>query len=253
MQTIIITLNNGKKEEYVKGIKVKEILNKMSKEEREDAILIKYNNKKVNLETELKKNGTLQIYDINTLEGNRIYERGLLYLFVYVTNNILEKDTKVIVKHSIDKGIFCKIDKKVEDKDVLEIKKQMKEIVSKNIPFTKMDTTKYEAIEYIKSIKREDKAKTLFYDRDDHGNPPDMSTVKAEISPSTIVTRLIFNQNELLPLYVNDLVDIWYKGKLYSGYIADRVKTEFNDRLIFVESWGKPNVIWVCSYLWRQV
>ena len=164
MQTIIITLNNGKKEEYVKGIKVKEILNKMSKEEREDAILIKYNNKKVDLETELKKNGTLQIYDINTLEGNRIYERGLLYLFIYTTNNVLGKDIKVIVKHSIDKGIFCKIDKKVEDKDVLEIKKQMKEIVSKNIPFTKMDTTKYEAIEYFKSIKREDKAKTLFYD-----------------------------------------------------------------------------------------
>lgn len=164
MQTIIITLNNGKKEEYVKGIKVKEILDKMSKEEREDAILIKYNNKKVDLETELKKNGTLQIYDINTLEGNRIYERGLLYLFIYATNTVLGKDTKVIVKHSIDKGIFCKIDKELEDKDVSEIKKQMKELATKNIPFTKMDTTKYEAIEYFKSIKREDKAKTLFYD-----------------------------------------------------------------------------------------
>lgn len=86
-------------------------------------------------------------------------------------------------------------------------------------------------------------AKTLFYDRDEHGNPPDISTIKAEVSPSTIVTRLIFNQNEFLPLYVNDLVDIWYDGKLYSGYIADRVKTEFNDRLIFVESGDKPNVI----------
>lgn len=85
--------------------------------------------------------------------------------------------------------------------------------------------------------------KTLFYDRDEHGNPPDISTIKAEVSPSTIVTRLIFNQNELLPLYVNDLVDIWYDGKLYSGYIADRVKTEFNDRLIFVETGDKPNVI----------
>ena len=85
--------------------------------------------------------------------------------------------------------------------------------------------------------------KTLFYDRDEHGNPPDISIIKAEISPSTIVTRLIFNQNELLPLYINDLVDIWYEGKLYSGYIADRVKTEFNDRLIFVESGDKPNVI----------
>ena len=86
-------------------------------------------------------------------------------------------------------------------------------------------------------------AKTLFYDRDDHGNTPDISTIKAEISPSTIVTRLIFNQNELLPLYVNDLVDVWYEGKLYSGYIADRVKTEFKDRLIFVESGNKRNVI----------
>ena len=86
-------------------------------------------------------------------------------------------------------------------------------------------------------------AKTLFYDRDEHGNPPGISTIKAEVSPSTIVTRLFFNQNELLPLYVNDLVDIWYDGKLYSGYIADRVKTEFNDRLIFVESGDKPNVI----------
>lgn len=85
--------------------------------------------------------------------------------------------------------------------------------------------------------------KTLFYDRDDHGNPPDISTIKAEISPSTIVTRLFFNQNELLTLYVNDLVDVWYEGKLYSGYIADRVKTEFNDRLIFVESGNKRNVI----------
>lgn len=86
-------------------------------------------------------------------------------------------------------------------------------------------------------------SKTLFYDRDDSGNPPDISTIKAEISPSTIVTRLFFDQNELLPLYVNDLVDIWYEGKLYSGYIADRVKTDFNDRLIFVESGDKPNVI----------
>ena len=85
--------------------------------------------------------------------------------------------------------------------------------------------------------------KTLFYDRDDSGIAPDISTIKAEISPSTIVTRLIFNQNELLPLYVNDLVDVWYEGKLYSGYIADRVKTEFSDRLIFVESGNKPNVI----------
>ena len=164
MQTIIVTLNNGKKGEYVKGIKIKEVLNNLQPEEREDIIFMKYNNKKVDLETELKKSGTLSIYDINTPEGNKIYERGLLYLFEYAVNIVLGRETKVIIKHSIDKGIFCKIDKQLEDKEVLEIKKKMKELVSKNIPFIKIDTTKYDAIEYFKSIKRTDKVKTLFYD-----------------------------------------------------------------------------------------
>ena len=164
MQTIIVTLNNGKKGEYVKGIKIKEVLNNLQPEEREDIIFMKYNNKKVDLETELKKSGTLSIYDINTPEGNKIYERGLLYLFEYAVNIVLGRETKVIIKHSIDKGIFCKIDKPLEDKEVLEIKKKMKELVSKNIPFIKIDTTKYDAIEYFKSIKRTDKVKTLFYD-----------------------------------------------------------------------------------------
>lgn len=162
MQTIIVTLNN-KKEEYVKGIKVKEVLQTLSKEEQDDIILLKYNSKKVDLDTELKKSGTLQTYDINTPEGNRIYERGLLYLFEYSALNILPKDTKIIIKHSIDKGVFCKIEPAPSDTQVLEIKKYMKELIVKNLEFTKVDTTKTEALEYFKNIKREDKAKTLFY------------------------------------------------------------------------------------------
>lgn len=162
MQTIIVTLNN-KKEEYVKGIKVKEVLQTLPKEEQDDIILLKYNSRKVDLDTELKKSGTLQTYDINTPEGNRIYERGLLYLFEYSALNILPKDTKIVIKHSIDKGVFCKIEPAPSDTQVLEIKKYMKELVTKNLEFTKVDTTKTEALEYFKNIKREDKAKTLFY------------------------------------------------------------------------------------------
>lgn len=74
------------------------------------------------------------------------------------------------------------------------------------------------------------KTKTLFYDEQ-----PAISTIKAEIVPSTIVTRLTFDQNPLQPLYLNDLVNIWHDGKLYSGYIADTVKTETAERVVFVE------------------
>lgn len=72
--------------------------------------------------------------------------------------------------------------------------------------------------------------KTLFYDE-----APSIATIKAEITPSTIVTRLIFDADPLLPLYTNDLVDLWYNNTLYSGYIADRMKTDTQDRIVFVE------------------
>ena len=74
------------------------------------------------------------------------------------------------------------------------------------------------------------KTKTLFYDE-----APSISTIRAEISPSTIVTRFTFDQNPLQPLYLNDLVTIWKDGVKYQGYIADTVKTEIAERVVFVE------------------
>ena len=50
------------------------------------------------------------------------------------------------------------------EEDVDKIKKLMKEKVSKSIPFVKIETSRTEAIEYFKSLKRYDKVKSLFYD-----------------------------------------------------------------------------------------
>ncbi len=72
--------------------------------------------------------------------------------------------------------------------------------------------------------------KTLFYDE-----APTTAQIKAEITGSTIINLLYFNVNELLELYVNDIVKIWYQGVSYRGHIADRVITPANDRLLFVE------------------
>lgn len=163
MQTIILTLNNGDKKEFVKGIKLKEVLTSLNKEYPNDILLAKFKNEKIPSDYEFTKSGNLDLYDINTKQGNRIYERGLLYLFEVSALEVFGGDTKIIVKHSIDKGIFCKIDKKITPDDLTKIKKVMKEKVSAAIPFKKMETTKNDAINYFKSIKREDKVRTLFY------------------------------------------------------------------------------------------
>ena len=163
MQTIILTLNNGDKKEFVKGIKLKEVLSSLKKEYPNDILLAKFKNEKITSEYEFSKNGNLDLYDINTKQGNRIYERALLYLFEVSALETFGDNTQIIVKHSIDKGIFCKIDKNITTEDLNKIKKVMKDKVSAAIPFKKIETTKNEAINYFKSIKRYDKVKSLFY------------------------------------------------------------------------------------------
>lgn len=163
METIVLTLNNGNKKEYVKGIKFKEVLESLKNDYQSGIVSARYNNKIMNDDDVITKNGKLIIYDLNSMEGNRIYERGLLYLFEACATEVLGKDVKIYVKFSIDRGVFCKIDRNVTSEEVSEIKKLMKDKVKKEIPFTKIETTKEESLAYFKSLKRQDKVKTLFY------------------------------------------------------------------------------------------
>ena len=81
--------------------------------------------------------------------------------------------------------------------------------------------------------------KTSFFDEQ-----PSTAEIKALITKDTTVANIFFNQNDLMPLIVNDLVDLYYQGQLYQGYIADRAYFESdgglrNERLLFIEGGSK--------------
>ena len=111
------------------------------------------------------KSGLLELYDITDSQGNKIYERGLIYLFETCTLRVLGKDTKIKIRHPIDKGIYCEIDKKITEKDLEKIKELMKSKVNASLPFEQLETSRIEAINYFKKLKRDDKVKTLSYTR----------------------------------------------------------------------------------------
>jgi len=166
MNNMIITFEDGSKREYRKGTKFGEIVNDVAI--GRDIICGNYNNTIVNYDDPIAKSGKLILYDINSVYGNRVYEKGLTFLFKVCATEVLGNEKVVRIRHSIDRGIFFEVDGGV-DKDCLnEIKKLMKEKISKAIPFIKIETTMNEALTYFKSIKREDKAKTLFYDKNNY-------------------------------------------------------------------------------------
>ena len=89
MEKIIITFENGNKKEYYKGIKLKEIIEDIKNDYPFDIISAKFKNQLIGYEDALMKSGNLELFDITTSQGNKIYERGLLYLFETVTTRVL--------------------------------------------------------------------------------------------------------------------------------------------------------------------
>ena len=150
MSNIIITFSDDTKKEFRKGITLKEIIKEIN---NDDIICGMYQGRIINYDDVLNKSGKLYLYDINTKQGNKIYEKGLLFLFEVCTKEIMGNDTEVVVRHSIDKGVYCEIFKNITMEDVEKIKKLMKEKVKKEIPFEKIETTRSEAIEYFKTLK----------------------------------------------------------------------------------------------------
>ena len=163
MDTITITFDDGTKKEYIKGVKLKEIIEDVKDNYNYDILIGKFKNQLISYSDSLIKSGTLSLYDINTKIGNRVYEKGLINLFISSAIDVLGKDTVVSIKHSLDKGIFCEIDKPLNKDIIAKIKEVMTDKVNRAIPFVKIETSRLEAIEYFKRIKRLDKAKTLFY------------------------------------------------------------------------------------------
>ena len=111
MEKIIITFPNGTKKEYPKGIKLAAIIGDVKKDYPHDIISARFKNQLISYDDALMKSGTIDFYDIATSQGNKIYERGLIFLFEVCCLKVLGKDTKIKIRHPIDKGIYCSNDK----------------------------------------------------------------------------------------------------------------------------------------------
>ena len=160
MENIIITFDDNQKREYPSGVTLKEVL--IDYDTKDEIVCAKFNNHVISLNEPITRNGSLVLFGINDSFGNRVYEKGLTFLFVVCAKQILP-DAEIRIRHSIDRGVFFEVNGKFDSESVNEIKKLMKDKISKKIPFVRVETTLDEAITYFKNVKRYDKVSTLFY------------------------------------------------------------------------------------------
>ncbi len=129
-------------EQYVnckEGTKFIDLVGKYYNGKVLDIAICKLNNQYYELGENVPCCGKLTMIPFTSVDGMKVYARTLQYVFIKATLDLF-KDAKIVIQHSIDKGIFGEIHKitPLDEEDINKIKNRMKEIVNKNIPINKV-------------------------------------------------------------------------------------------------------------------
>ncbi len=116
-------------------------------------IACKYNNEIKSLNYIIEEDCKIDLIDITSRDGRKIYVRGLLYIMGKAFNELYPK-ALLTVNYQLKNSMFCEIDNINIDKiDIKKVENKMKEIVNNNIPIKKVVMTKQEAKKFYQKEK----------------------------------------------------------------------------------------------------
>ena len=131
MKNVEITFPNNEKRTYEFNTSYYDIA-KDVKEDLKNVIAVSVNNETFSLDMTAKKNETIKFLDVTSLQGYKIYQSGLKFIFQVAVSH-LYKDAQVSFLHSVPRGILCEIQTthNLTYEDISKIKGEMTSIVEK--------------------------------------------------------------------------------------------------------------------------
>lgn len=159
---------DGKSLEYENAVKLSDIAKDVYGDYN-GKLLAKVNGKLKELWKKVSEDAEIVFYDINSSDGARTYERGMLFLFIKSVHDVYDKSevTGVNCEYSLGNGIFCEIigNVKVDDEFALKVRERMDELVSEDIMFEKRTVSTSEAIDKFLNNDLSDKEHLFRYRR----------------------------------------------------------------------------------------
>lgn len=125
-----------------------------------EVIAVIIDNDITELSTKLKEDTKIKLIKIKDRMGAKIYRSGLKFLYITAVKELFGRNTNVELLHSLDKGIYTRINLELNNTMVDEIKAKMHELVKEDIRITKVVTSRKEAISYFNSVKEYEKSLT---------------------------------------------------------------------------------------------
>lgn len=125
-----------------------------------EVIAVIIDNDITELSTKLKEDTKMKLIKTKDRMGAKIYRSGLKFLYITAVKELFGRNTNVELLHSLDKGIYTRINLELNNTMVDEIKAKMHELVKEDIRITRVVTSRKEAISYFNSVKEYEKSLT---------------------------------------------------------------------------------------------
>lgn len=152
----------------VKGQSLKEIVLKNMPEKKHDFLCARIDNEIVHMDKVIDIDTEVKFLDIKDKDGLRVYRRTLSFTFIKACKDLF-KDCKVSIEHSLNKGLYVEIhkDPELSKKDIVDIKKKMKEIISADMEINRERMKSEEADIIFRKQNMDDKLRLSKYRRKD--------------------------------------------------------------------------------------
>ena len=157
MEKVLITLDNGEKQEFEKNTTYYEISKGFNL--KKNVLGVKINNEVVSLSEKAQNDVNISFIDLNDLTGNKIYKSGLMFIFEVALKELFP-EADIFYQHSVPKGVLGEIESShiITQEDLIKIKSIMARIISEDLPFKKLNIKKKDAIDFYKKIGQTEKA-----------------------------------------------------------------------------------------------
>lgn len=148
---MFITLPDGEKKEFEKGISVGEVTKSISEGLYRDSVGAKVNDKVLGNADKINEDSTFKVLKLDDLEGQKILWHSASHLMAYAIET-LYPNTKFAIGPAIDSGFYydMDLDHRFVEEDFQAIEKKMIELARENLKIVRVDITRDAAIKYFK-------------------------------------------------------------------------------------------------------
>ena len=163
MEKDMISVNiNGKCYEYDKGITLLEISKDFSEYHATPIVAAIVNNDIKDMSTTVFEDCSMNFFDLSTEVGFKVYQRSLIFIMLLAARELFPNG-KVIVEHSLSKGLYCEfhLDYPLSAQDVKAVESRMREIVEEDLPIIKKTVSLEEAVKLFEAIGENEKVKLM--------------------------------------------------------------------------------------------